>query len=84
MEQYFWANHYVAKGMSTVTSLYNKESQGQNSVVDIMWGLEGINKTEVSFYNASDIGTPIYDDSFNFSSAENQLEVYRFCQYLKT
>ena len=37
-----------------------------------MWGVEYINKTLVDFYNASDIGTVIWDTDFDMSSPENQ------------
>ena len=48
-----------------------------------MWGIEGINKEGVDYYNASDIGTIIWDNEFNMSSTENQQKIYDFCQELK-
>jgi len=49
-----------------------------------MWGIEGINKTLVDRFNASDIGTVIWDPEFDLSPPENQQQAYDFCQYLKT
>ena len=51
---------------------FNDGSQAQTIVVDIMWGVSGINKTERSgsktdFYNATQYGTAIWDDSFDMS-----------------
>ena len=44
-----------------------------------MWGIEGINKTGVDYYNASDIGSALWDKDFDLSPAENQRAVYDFC-----
>jgi hypothetical protein len=32
-----------------------------------MWGVSGINKTGVDFFNASEIGTAIWDNNFDMS-----------------
>lgn len=58
--------------------------QAQTIVVDMMWGVEGINKTNVDFFNASDIGTTIWDNEFDMSSREAQQQIYDFCQHLKS
>ena len=36
-----------------------------------MWGVDNINKSKVDFFNASDIGEPIWDDTFEMSSEES-------------
>lgn len=48
-----------------------------------MWGVEGINKTLVDFFNASDIGTTIWDNEFDMSHPIAQQELFDFCKNLK-
>ena len=48
-------------GFEKILFGFNEGDQAQTIVVDIMWGLEGINKTGVDYYNASDIGSAIWD-----------------------
>ena len=62
---------------------FHDGDQGQSIVVDIMWGISGINKTGVDFFNASDIGKPIWDPNFDMSDPQSQIEIYDFCQHLK-
>jgi len=66
-----------------VISAYNDGDQGQSIVVDVMWGVDTINKTKVDQFNASDIGTVIWDDTFDFSSPAAQIDVYDLCLNLK-
>jgi hypothetical protein len=49
-----------------------------------MWGIDGINKTGVDYYNASQIGTTIWDEEFDITLDNNQNETYNLCQHLKT
>lgn len=62
---------------------FNEGAQAQTLVVDIMWGLQGINKTKVDHFNASDIGTADWDNDFDLSPPENQQAAFDFCQHLK-
>lgn len=48
-----------------------------------MWGIKGINKEGVDRFNASQLGTAEWDDTFEMSSVEAQKDVYEFCQQLK-
>ena len=50
---------------------FNDGQYAQTITVDIMWGVQNINKSAVDFFNASDIGTPIWDNSFDMSSEDN-------------
>jgi hypothetical protein len=51
-------------------------------VVDIIWGLEGINKTGVDRFNASDIGVANWDLKFDLSPPESQIQIIDFCEDL--
>ena len=46
---------------------FNEGTTGYSIVVDIIWGVKGINKEKVDFFNASDIGTAIWDENFDLT-----------------
>ena len=71
MEEYTPKDHYVMVGFEKILFGFNEGEQAQTIVVDIMWGLKGINKTKVDYYNASDIGEPIWDKDFDLSPSSN-------------
>ena len=51
-------------------------------MVDFIWGTDGLNKTGVDYFNASQIGTVHWDSQFDLSTAENQQHAYDFCDLL--
>ena len=51
---------------------FNEGKQGQSIVIDLMWGLTGVDKSVVTYYNASDLGEPIWDNEFDMTPTENQ------------
>jgi len=55
-----------------MTFEYHFGEYAQTINIDLMWGVNGINKTLVDFYNASDIGTAIWDKEFDMSAPEAQ------------
>ena len=59
--------------MDVLIGGFNEGKQGQSIVIDLMWGLTGIDKSNVVYYNASDLGEPIWDDEFDMTPSENQL-----------
>ena len=72
MEDYFFPSHYAAIALNQAIDGYNEGDLAQSIVVDVMWGVDSINKTVVDYYNASDIGTAIWDNTFDPSPSENQ------------
>ena len=72
MEEYFTKDHYITQALDKTMQEFNDGQYAQTIVVDIMWGVENINKTGVDFFNASDIGTAIWDNEFEMSSEESQ------------
>lgn len=70
MEQYFPSDHLLQVSFNKIVNDFNEGDQGQSIVVDIMWGVNGINKTGVDFYNASQIGQAIWDDGFDMSQPQ--------------
>ena len=79
LEVYFPDWHRTTHGYQAVISGFNDGAFGQTIAVDFMWGVEGINKTLVDRYNASDIGTVIWDPEFDLTPPENQQQAYDFC-----
>ena len=72
MEQYFKYEHQVWQAFETIAFDYNDGDYSQTIDVDLMWGIEGINKTQVDFFNASDIGSTIWDKDFDMSHPQAQ------------
>lgn len=83
MEEYFEEDYYITQAFAKTVSGFNDGDYAQTIVVDIMWGVDTINKTKVDFFNASDIGEPIWDHDFDMSSVENQKQIYDFCMLVK-
>jgi hypothetical protein len=83
MEQYFKADHEVTLAFSKVTNDFNEGTQGQSIIVDIMWGVVGIDKEGVDFFNASDVGKAIWDYEFDLSEPEAQQDAFDFCLDLR-
>ena len=79
LERYFPESHPTNHGYEAVISGFNDGEYGQTIALEFMWGIEGINKTGVHRYNASDIGTVIWDPEFDLSPPENQQQAYDFC-----
>ena len=71
MEEYFAKDYYITQALDKVMTNFNEGQYAQTIVVDIMWGVDNINKTKVDFFNASDIGEPIWDGGFDMSSEDN-------------
>lgn len=82
-EQYFADDYPLTVAFRKTIDGFNDGDYAQTIVVDIMWGLEAINKTGVDFFNASDFGEAIWDTSFDMSAASSQQELYDFCMHLK-
>lgn len=83
MERYFPPDHPNSLALDVMIGGFNDGKVGQSIVVDLMWGLKGIDKSDVYYYNASDIGEPLWDEEFDMTPSENQLYLYNFCQMIK-
>ena len=70
MEQFFQPDHMLTMGFYKSINGFLEGDQGQSIIVDIMWGVHGIDKTGVDRFNASQIGTSIWDNDFDMSSIE--------------
>ena len=53
MEQYFGEEHPAQVAFDKIVYGFNEGDQAQSIVVDIMWGVKGINKEGVDRFNAS-------------------------------
>jgi hypothetical protein len=53
MEMFFKEDHMLTVGFYKSLNGFNEGDQGQSIIVDIMWGIQGINKTGVDRFNAS-------------------------------
>ena len=84
MEDIVKEDHYLRRAFDRLVFDFHDGDQAQSIVVDFVWGTDGLNKTGVDYYNASQIGSVIWDDQFDLSPPENQMSAYNFCQLLKT
>jgi len=84
MEDIVKEEHYVKQAFNKLLYEFNDGDQGQSIIVEFVWGTNGINKTGVDHFNASDIGKPIWDDNFDISHPKSQKAIDDFCQGMKT
>lgn len=54
-----------------------------NLGIDIYWGVEGIDKSDVGRWSPENIGEVIWDEKFDLTPIENQQNVMDFCEDLK-
>lgn len=53
MEQFFGDSHDLTLGFAKAQNGFNTGENGQSIIVDIMWGVIGINRTGTDRFNAS-------------------------------
>ena len=58
-------------GFDNIMNGFNEGNHAQTIIVDIMWGLKGINKVGVDRFNASDIGVADWDLTFDPTPPES-------------
>jgi len=65
-----------------VNGFYSGESDRGMSV-DIFWGTESIDKSEVNQWDAEDLGVLNWDNQFDLSPKANQRRLIEFCSQLR-
>ncbi len=70
-------------GYRNVIAGFNVGEHQQTLVVDVLWGIDSINKDGVDGFNASDIGRVNWDQDFDPSPPQNQQQLFDFCQEMK-
>ena len=71
MERYFPQSHPITGAFDVLIGGFNEGSNGQSIVVELMWGLDGIEKSNVDYYNASDLGEAKWKQDFDPLPSEN-------------
>lgn len=61
LETYFRPDHFLVKAYWKAAYGFNDGDIGNAIVVDIMWGMDGISKKGVDGFNASQVGSIIWD-----------------------
>lgn len=87
-ENYFPKTHMFSvyrslMDLNNPNSPYGTSSQDYVAAVNIAWGLEGMNLKGTDRWNPEDIGTVVYDNSFDMSAPEAQLHIHQVCQDVK-
>ena len=67
MEQRLGGEHPVEIAASTMAKDFDRDNRGEPIMVELMWGIRGINKAEVDGFNATDIGKVVWDEAFDLS-----------------
>ena len=52
-------------------------------VVNLNWGIMGLDRSEVGLWDSSDMGKLIWDDTFTLLPPENQVALIDLCIYLR-
>ena len=83
MERYFPQDHPITGAFDVLIGGFNEGKQGQSIVVELMFGLEGIDKSKVDYYNASDLGEPVWKQDLDVIPVGNQKALLEFCEFIK-
>lgn len=67
MEQHFGGEHPVEIAASKMANDFDRDNRGEPIMVELMWGIRGINKAEVDGFNVTDIGKVVWDEAFDLS-----------------
>jgi predicted RND superfamily exporter protein len=87
-ENYFPKEHMFSvyrslTNLKNEDSPYGASSQDYVAAVNIAWGLKGMSLKGTDRWNPEDIGTVVYEESFDMSSPQAQQHVYQVCHYVK-
>ena len=62
---------------------FTNSKDDEQLMVNILWGLKGINKEGIDKYDTSDLGKLIWDDNFDITEEHNQVRLFDICEVLK-
>lgn len=77
-EKFIADDNPIQRGQTILTNEFGTSNDDKPDVI-LFWGVEKLNKTEVTAWNASFAGTAIFDKNFNLDSKENRKFLQDVC-----
>lgn len=81
-EKFIADDNPIQKGQTILKDKFSVSSDAKPDVI-LFWGVEKLNKTDVTAWNASFAGTAIFDKGFNLDSRENRKFLQDVCGLMK-
>ena len=77
------SNHWLRKLETTLIDDMHKSSDTSSLRVYFVWGIAGLDRSNVDQWDPTDIGKVVYDNQFDMSSEANQQRIVDICNDLK-
>lgn len=77
-------DHWVLKNLDYYVNYFHPGGFDVFIKVDFLFGIEGTDRSHVSYWEAADPGKPIYNQNFDPSSEEAQNAMYEICLKLNS
>ena len=77
-------SHWVMISLDLAVNVFYSGETDRGMSITMFWGVDGVDKQEVNQWDPEDLGTIIWDNSFDLSPSGNQQAFYDLCQDLRT
>ena len=77
-DQWFFDSHYMQSVINFENKFYGNDFNDL-VYIDVIWGIDGVNRQNTDWYDPSDYGKIKWDDGFDMSMPETQLFMYDMC-----
>jgi protein dispatched 1 len=83
-ERFFPDGHWIARSFDAVSTEFIKTAVDSSVKVHVVWGVAGIDDSNVDRFDPDDIGTVVWDSNFDVSSPAAQRTVIYMCDDLES
>ena len=77
-------DHWLTELQDSLTEDYHTGANDNTIQVSFLYGVTGVDQSKVGRWDASDLGTIVWDDNFDMSSTTAQLRLLDICADLRT
>merc|ERR1719326_825391 len=79
-----WSDGHELKEIESLNHAFRQGKTAGTTKIFLVWGLKGIDRQGASKYDFKNKGVPIWDDTFDMSSAAAQNYLLSVCSDLRT
>eukprot|EP00357_Protocruzia_adherens_P001729 CAMPEP_0115016268 /NCGR_PEP_ID=MMETSP0216-20121206/27324_1 /TAXON_ID=223996 /ORGANISM="Protocruzia adherens, Strain Boccale" /LENGTH=978 /DNA_ID=CAMNT_0002386669 /DNA_START=407 /DNA_END=3343 /DNA_ORIENTATION=- len=83
-EEFIPEDHELRRTLVAMEDNFPKGENDGAQITFVVWGLDGVDRSDVNRWDAEDRGDLEWDDSFDMSPPESQQKMADFCDQLKT
>jgi hypothetical protein len=69
-EEFLPKSHFVMQAKGIIEKEFTKQIEGDYTNVEIIFGIQGIDKASVKWWDPNGIGEPIWDQIFDITDTE--------------